>query len=190
MECQTEDKQRRVIIENIENGLASSRHHRQLIQYLDTRKPIRVSPQPDEIIAYMRTEPNQCHLNCYLYERAAPKGYAKWVKGWIKGPGTYVLHSVIRANGELWCITPRPYDHNPSFLFIPDERLRAEMRKDRKQALGFRRGKVTVPSILYHDPDCLEVKVTLQLLKSNVPLDQMEDRVCEALFAAGALAKQ
>ena len=73
---------------------------------------------PDDKLAYMRMEPQRCHLNASAYARLDPTGESRHVAGWWKRGGIFFFHSVILSETKLFCITPH---HDPSPLqFAPD----------------------------------------------------------------------
>lgn len=73
---------------------------------------------PDDRLAYMRMEPQQCHLNASAYVRLDTTGESQHVSGWWKRGGIFFFHSVILTQTKLFCITPH---HDPSPLqFAPD----------------------------------------------------------------------
>ncbi len=77
---------------------------------------------PGERLAYMRMEPQQCHLNASAYVRLDPTGESQHVSGWWKRGGIFFFHSVILTHTKLFCVTPH-YDPSP-LEFAPDLDIR------------------------------------------------------------------
>ena len=77
-----------------------------------------ISRAPDDVIAYMKMQPQQCHQNAGVYARLDPTGESKHVSGWWKRGHIFFFHSVILSKTKLHCITPH---HDRSRLtFAPD----------------------------------------------------------------------
>jgi len=75
---------------------------------------------PADQLAYMRMEPQRCHLNVAAYVKLDPSGTSWHQGGWWKRNGIFYFHSmVLTGDGKLWCVTPHP---DPSELaFAPDD---------------------------------------------------------------------
>lgn len=81
---------------------------------------LHVRRYPAEVLAKMRMPPNQCHANARFMVENDPEGRCEQVTGWCPQMGNYVLHSVVRRDGEMFCVTPYPVYTSDTFEFIPD----------------------------------------------------------------------
>lgn len=81
---------------------------------------LQVRRYPAEVLAMMRMPPNQCHANARFMVENDPEGRCEQVTGWWPQMGNYVLHSVVRRDGEIFCVTPYPIQTDDTFEFIPD----------------------------------------------------------------------
>jgi hypothetical protein len=77
-------------------------------------------PIPPEIGLDMRA--NECHGNARWYANNDPSGNARSVTGWWVQWPNFVLHSVIKMNDQLICITPTPLKE-ADLKFIPDPKI-------------------------------------------------------------------
>ena len=77
---------------------------------------------PPEQIAWMRMPANECHANARWYAKHHPSGRARAITGWWVQWPDFVLHSVVEADGLLFCITPVSFDET-EFPFIPDPKI-------------------------------------------------------------------
>ena len=82
---------------------------------------LQLERQPKHVLEYMRMKPRQCHLNCDEYRRLDPDGKSETVTGWRPINGVYVLHSVVKREGVLSCITPAPFESHNMIDFVVDE---------------------------------------------------------------------
>lgn len=73
-------------------------------------------------LAWARMPANECHANVRWYVENDPSKKAQAVVGWCVQWPSFVLHSVIRVDGNLICITPSHYTET-EFLFLPDPKI-------------------------------------------------------------------
>lgn len=76
---------------------------------------------PSEALAQIGMRPQQCHNNVVTFAAEDPAGEAKVVSGWWRRGDVFVLHSVIMAQGRLYCVTPHA-DPEP-LVFAPDSAI-------------------------------------------------------------------
>lgn len=91
---------------------------------------------PEEI-RYMRMPGNECHANSRWYADNDPERLAEHVTGWWVQWPNLVLHSVVRRDGVMRCLTPSPLAEDV-FPFIPDPHIEWRDEKDHRQA--YRKG--------------------------------------------------
>lgn len=77
-----------------------------------------ISRFPPDQLAYMRMEPQRCHLNAAAYAKLDPSGESQHVGGWWKRRGIFYFHSVILSQTKLRCVTP--HHDNANLEFAPD----------------------------------------------------------------------
>lgn len=103
----------------------------QIAKALSNLNVVVVPRAPAEQIAYMRMKPRECHLNCQFYAKNDPEKKSKMVFGWTIDSGVFVLHSVIKREGSMFCITPTELS-DTKIKFIPDNELAAEITAEGK----------------------------------------------------------
>lgn len=92
------------------------------LQKADVRLVERADPA---VLQWMRMPPMECHANALFIQRNDPEKKMRRVSGWIVEDGLFVLHSVVRKDRNLICVTPAPLSNGEThFTFIPDARIK------------------------------------------------------------------
>lgn len=83
-------------------------------------------------LEWMRMKPRQCHTNARFYEEKDPERLSKRIIGWWPQGGNYLLHSIVRREGQHFCVTPVDPKMVPEaeFPFIPDPKIEARVEGD------------------------------------------------------------
>lgn len=115
---------------------------REIANEIDKIEPIMVERAHPLTIDYMRMRPNECHLNCYAYEKLDTTGRAKMVSGWWSDNDVYILHSVIDTGDRLICITPglHPSLDFTCIEFRPDPKIDRQDINETTVKMGTRQG--------------------------------------------------
>jgi hypothetical protein len=101
-----------------------------------------------EQLRFMEMEPQQCHQNAAAYVKLDPSGASRHVWGWWKRGGIFYLHSVVRAQGKLLCVTPN--EDNDPLKFAPDDEI--EWREEEGVMTPLRMGR-KVPYLVRDFPE-------------------------------------
>jgi hypothetical protein len=101
---------------------------------------------PMEQLLYMRMKANECHANTRAYAQLDPEQRSRVVLGWWCDTSVPRLHSVIRRDARLVCVTPSPLD---TISFRPDPLI--ETGDDGVYYTFHRRGQ-RIPSLVRPDP--------------------------------------
>lgn len=108
----------RVIIELERHMVPASPAEARLNEEIREMQFYSISRVPADVLAYMRMEPQRCHLNAAAYERLDPSGDSRHVGGWWKRRGIFYFHSVILTQTRLRCVTP--HADRSKLEFAPD----------------------------------------------------------------------
>ena len=128
---------------------------------------VRVTRYPDEVLAYMRMPPRECHKNARFMQDNDPEKRLKQVTGWWPQEGQYVLHSVVDQHGEYVCVTPTPLHSEQTFDFIPDDKI--EWRDEGDYRVAYRDGVAIGPGVRSDPPKMIaEMKAIRDRLMSGM----------------------
>lgn len=88
-----------------------------MVKRLSTMDYVMAERLPKSHLLQMRMPKNQCHANSQWY--AEQDSNAEAVTGWLIQWPDYVVHSLVKVDGEYRCVTP--VDHaDEAFPFVPD----------------------------------------------------------------------
>lgn len=125
-----------------------SKEEAQLLKAVEALPFRTVERLPDDQLAYMRMEPQQCHANAAAYARLDPTRRSRQVSGWWRRGPMLFFHSVVETQGQLACITPSA---GPRLLeFAEDPEIAWHAQGEVMQAT---RGGLPVPYVLREDPE-------------------------------------
>lgn len=114
-----------------------------------------VTRLPADQLARMNMKAQQCHVNASEYARLDPEKKTEHLIGWWVQPERLVLHSVVRREGTLICLTPTSFGHGSSLKFIHDGKI--EVREDGNRRPLLRDG-VNIGPGLRIEPEALIAK--------------------------------
>lgn len=77
---------------------------------------------PQDQLAGMPMRINECHQNARRYAKNDPDGEVRAISGWWVVWPDYLLHSVVKIDRQLICITPKTLNET-EIPFIPDSNI-------------------------------------------------------------------
>ncbi|CAH0340498.1 hypothetical protein RHI9324_02166 [Rhizobium sp. CECT 9324] len=92
----------------------------QVLQEILTLPQVTVSRPPERQLLDAGMIPHNCHENCSAQEANDPEKQHRHVAGWLVFDSDLILHSVVEADGQWYCLTPQLVPATPRFQFIPD----------------------------------------------------------------------
>lgn len=111
-----------------------------------------VTRPPDHELITAEMVPYHCHSNCAAQQANDTEGRSRHVSGWIVYGVDLVLHSVVRIDGEWFCMTPQLVPTPSRFQFIPDPLIEWRLSSDGDFNVPYRRG-VALPDALRKYPE-------------------------------------
>lgn len=133
-----------------------------------------VTPFSHAQMLSMNMKPQQCHVNASEYARLDPEKKTEHLIGWWVQSERLILHSVVRRDGRLNCLTPSAFGHDESFQFIHDPRIEVQDEGVRKFML---RDGTRIGPGLRMDPETLMAKYASW--KSRLLAGESPDKVVE-----------
>lgn len=95
----------------------------QVLQEILTLPQVTVSRPPEHQLLNAGMTPHNCHENCSEQEANDPERQHRHVTGWYLYESDLILHSVVEARGQWYCLTPQLVPAKPRFQFIPDSSI-------------------------------------------------------------------
>lgn len=151
---------------------SASAEEANLLDTIEALDFYKVERAPDDVLAYCRMKPQQCHVNAGEYARLDPRQQTRHISGWWKRGDIFYFHSVILTETRLFCVTPHP-DKRP-LTFAPDYDIVWRERDDRHVAdrLG-----VDPPYLVRRDPEQVIANAKTALAELDAGVDPYSIKV-------------